>query len=72
MKIEVKSVKEQDDGSAMCELDLDSDAKRWLIERGFIAVITEGLNKDPAWWTEEDEKRMDTVGQNGPTGDHYE
>jgi hypothetical protein len=35
-------------------------------------VLTEALKKDPAWWTEEDEKRMDTVGQNGPTGEHYE
>ena len=72
MMINVKHIKENEDGSAICEIDMDDDAKRWLIERGFIAVLTEALKKDPAWWTEEDEKRMDTVGQNGPTGDHYE
>jgi len=72
MIIEVKDIEELADGSAVCELYLDSDAKRWLIERGFISMLTEALDKNPAWWTEEDEKRMDTVGQNGPTGEHYE
>ena len=72
MIINVRHVKENDDGSAICEIDMDDDAKRWLIERGFIAVLTEALKKDPAWWTEEDEKRMDIVGANGPTGEHYE
>ena len=72
MIIGVKHVKELEDGSAICEIDLDNDAKRWLIERGFIALVTEALKKDPAWWTEEDEKRMDIVGANGPTGEHYE
>ena len=67
MIINVKHMKENDDGSAICEIDMDDDAKRWLIERGFIAVLTEALKKDPAWWTEEDEKRMDIV-----KGEHYE
>lgn len=72
MIISVKSVIEQEDGSAICEMDMDNEAKRWLIERGFIAMITEALKKDPVWWTEEDEKRMDIIGANGPTGEHYE
>ena len=72
MIINVKKVKELEDGSAICEIDLDGDAKRWLIERGFISLMTDALKKDPAWWTEEDEKRLDVIGQNGPTGEHYE
>jgi len=72
MIINVKHIKENDDGSAICEIDMDDDAKRWLIERGFIAVMTEALKKDPEWWSEEDEKRVDVIGQNGPTGEHYE
>jgi hypothetical protein len=72
MIINVKHIKENDDGSAICEIDMDDDAKRWLIERGFIAVLTEALKKNPEWWTEEDEKRMDIIGQNGPSGIGYE
>jgi len=72
MIINVKHIKENDDGSAICEIDMDDDAKRWLIERGFIAVLTEALKKNPEWWTEEDEKRMDIIGQNGPSGLGYE
>lgn len=29
-------------------------------------------NKLVELWTEEDEKRQDIIGQNGPTGDHYD
>ena len=72
MIINVKHIKENDDGSAICEIDMDDDAKRWLIERGFIAVLTEALKKNPEWWTEEDENRMDIIGQNGPSGIGYE
>ena len=65
-------MKEMDDGSAICELELDDDAKRYLIEKGFIELLQTALDKDPAWWTEQDENRMDVVGQNGPTGEHYD
>jgi hypothetical protein len=72
MKMELKHMKEMDDGSAICELELDDDAKRYLIEKGFIELLQTALDKDPAWWTEADEKRMDIVGANGPTGEHYD
>jgi len=68
MKMELKHMKEMDDGSAICELELDDDAKRYLIEKGFIELLSTALDKDPAWWTEQDEKRMDIVGQNGNVG----
>lgn len=72
MIIEVNDIEELIDGSVVCELYMDKEAKRWMIERGFNSLMTDALKKDPAWWTEEDEKRMDTVGQNGPTGIGYE
>ena len=68
MKMELKHMKEMDDGSAICELELDDDAKRYLIEKGFIEILQIALDKDPAWWTEEDEARMDIVGKNGNVG----
>jgi len=72
MIITVNCFKENEDGSALCEIELDNAAKRYLIERGFITMLQTALDKDPDWWTEQDEKRMDVVGQNGPTGEHYD
>jgi hypothetical protein len=72
MIIEVNDIDELADGSVVCELYMDKEAKRWLIERGFNSLMSEALKKDPEWWTEEDEKRVDVIGQNGPTGEHYE
>jgi hypothetical protein len=72
MIIEVKDMEELADGSVVCELYMDGEAKQWMIERGFNSLIENALKKDPAWWSEEDEKRMDIIGQNGPTGAGYE
>lgn len=69
--MELKHMKEMEDGSAICELEMDDDAKRYLIEKGFIELLQEAIKKNPAWWTEQDEARVDIVGQNGNTGDHY-
>lgn len=70
--IKVTTYEEREDGSAIVNIEMDSDAKRYLIEQGFIAMLKTALEKDPAWWTEEDEARMDIVGKNGNTSDHYE
>ena len=68
MIITVKSFNENEDGGADCDIEMDADAKRYLIEQGFISMLNTALDKNPAWWTEEDEKRMDIVGQNGNVG----
>ena len=40
MKIITKLRKERKDGSAICELDLDREAKDWLIGEGFVSVLS--------------------------------
>ena len=72
MNITVNVFKENEDGSALCEVEMDEAAKRYLIERGFITMLQTALDKDPDWWTEQDEKRMDVVGANGNDGLHYD
>lgn len=44
MHIKVKLVKENKDGSAICELDLDREAKDWLIGEGFLHVLSKALD----------------------------
>ena len=43
MKIITKLRKERKDGSAICELDLDKEAKDWLIGEGFVSVLSKAL-----------------------------
>jgi hypothetical protein len=43
MKIQTKLLKERKDGSAICELDLDKEAKDWLIGEGFVYVLSKAL-----------------------------
>ena len=39
MDITVKMIKELEDGSAIVSIDMDKDAKEYLIGEGFLAVI---------------------------------
>ena len=57
MNIKLEIIKENEDGSALCEVEMDEAAKRYLMERGFIIMLQTALDKDPDWWTEQDEKR---------------
>ena len=43
MEIKTKILKERKDGSAICELDLDREAKDWLIGEGFVSVLSKAL-----------------------------
>lgn len=43
MKIKTKLLKERKDGSAVCELDLDMEAKDWLIGEGFLHVLSKAV-----------------------------
>lgn len=38
-------------------------------EENFVNIFRK--KKPEELWTDEDEKRMDQIGQNGPTGEHY-
>ena len=44
MKIITKLRKEKKDGSAICQLDLDKEAKDWLIGEGFVSVLSKALD----------------------------
>ena len=59
--IKVTTYEEREDGSAIVNIEMDSDAKRYLIEQGFISMLKTALEKDPAWWTEEDEMKLDII-----------
>ena len=63
--ITVTTYEEREDGSAIVNIEMDSDAKRYLIEQGFIAMLKTALEKDPAWWTEEDEMKLDIISSFG-------
>ena len=43
MKIQSKLIKELPDGSAIVTLDMDEEAKDWLLGEGFIAVLKEAI-----------------------------
>ena len=49
MKIKAKIIKENKDGSAICELKLDMEAKDWLIGEGFLTVLKNGLNMSESY-----------------------
>ena len=44
MKIKTKLLKERKDGSAICQLDLDREAKDWLIGEGFVYVLSSAVD----------------------------
>ena len=43
MDITVKIIKELEDGSAIVSIDMDKDAKEYLIGEGFLAIIERAL-----------------------------
>jgi hypothetical protein len=43
MNITVKAIKELDNGGAICTLDMDEEAKNYLIGEGFLAVVKRAL-----------------------------
>jgi len=44
MHLKTKLIKENKDGSAIVELDLDRQAKDWLIGEGFLYVLNKALD----------------------------
>lgn len=43
MKVKCKLIKELPDGSAIVSMEMDEEAKDWLIGEGFIAVLKEAI-----------------------------
>jgi len=49
MNIEVKMIKELEDGGAICTLDMDEDAKEYLIGEGFLAIVKRALQTSESY-----------------------
>ena len=59
MDITVKIIKELEDGSAIVSIDMDKDAKEYLIGEGFLAIIERALENSESHvkdWMIEPEK----------------
>ena len=43
MLMEVSNFIDQEDGSAICNLEMDREAKEFLINQGFVTILKHGL-----------------------------
>ena len=58
MDIKCKLIKELDNGSAIVSIEMDEEAKDWLIGEGFITVLKESLKNSKTYISEADVKRI--------------
>jgi hypothetical protein len=58
MNIKCKLLKELDNGGAIVSMELDEDAKDWLIGEGFITVLKESLKNSKTYISADDVKRI--------------
>jgi len=49
MRLKTKLIKENKDGSAIVELDLDKEAKDWLIGEGFLHVLSKAVGMSESY-----------------------
>lgn len=61
MKIEVSNFIEQEDGSAIVNLEMDNEAKEFLINQGFIKVLNDGLDRFELEFADKLEPKDDSV-----------
>jgi hypothetical protein len=45
MNVEIRIIRENEDGSADCELELDKEAKELLITEGFLCLVRQYLDE---------------------------
>lgn len=60
MDIKCKLIKELDNGSAIVSIEMDEEAKDWLIGEGFITVLKESLKNSKTYISNDDVKRITT------------
>lgn len=58
MDIKCKLIKELDNGSAIVSIEMDEEAKDWLIGEGFITVLKESLKNSKTYISSDDIKRI--------------
>ena len=49
MDIRVKMIKELEDGSAICTLEMDEETKEFLIGEGFLTIIKRALETSESY-----------------------
>lgn len=57
MDIKCKLIKELDNGSAIVSIEMDEEAKDWLIGEGFITVLKESLKNSKTYISPADVKK---------------
>ena len=58
MEIQCKMIKELSDGSAIVTIDLDEEAKEFLIGEGFLTVIKRALESSQSYISPADQKKL--------------
>lgn len=58
MEIKCKLIKELDNGGAIVSIEMDEEAKDWLIGEGFTVVLQESLKNSKTYISDEDVKRI--------------
>lgn len=59
MEIQCKMLKELPDGSAIVTIDLDEDAKEFLIGEGFLVVIERALALSKSYISPADQEKLE-------------
>ena len=59
MEIKCKMIKELPDGSAIITIDLDEDAKEFLIGEGFLTIIQRSLASSESYISPADQKKLE-------------
>lgn len=57
MEIKCKLIKELDNGSAIVSIEMDEEAKDWLIGEGFTVVLQESLKNSKTYISKGDVKK---------------
>jgi hypothetical protein len=60
MDIKCKLIKELDNGSAIISIEMDEEAKDWLIGEGFITVLKESLKNSKSYISKVDVEKYTT------------
>lgn len=67
MKISCKLIKELDDGSAIVSIELDQEAKDWLIGEGFTVIMKEAIKMSKTYVSPEMLKKVKKVPKKSTT-----
>jgi hypothetical protein len=61
MKISIKMVEEQEDGSALCEMHMDREAQEFLCAEGLVRILREQLFESRVYIPRDEEDETDEI-----------